>query len=104
MALHSKMQDPWTSSSQQDLEEDTLSSRIQAIRQQLGARLLILGHHYQQEKAIQYADLRGDSFLLARQAVQNRTAQYIVFLGVRFMAETADIVTSPNQAVILPDP
>lgn len=104
MALHSKMQDPWTSSSQQDLEEDTLSSRIQAIRQQLGARLLILGHHYQQEKAIQYADLRGDSFLLARQAVQNRTAQYIVFLGVRFMAETADIVTSPNQAVVLPDP
>lgn len=104
MVLHAKVHNPWTFSSEQDLKEDRLSSRIQAIRQQLGAKLLILGHHYQQESVISYADLRGDSFLLARQAAENQTAQYIVFLGVRFMAETADIVTSPRQTVILPDP
>ena len=104
MALHVAMGRQATSSTKRDAGEDTLSSRIQEIRQQLGDELLILGHHYQQESVIRYADLRGDSFLLARQAAGNKRAKYILFLGVRFMAETADIVTSPDQVVLLPAP
>lgn len=78
--------------------------RIQRAKEKLGSKLLILGHHYQREDVIQFADLRGDSFLLARQAAECKDARYIVFLGVNFMAETADIVTSPGQKVIIPDP
>ncbi|NLJ84851.1 MAG: quinolinate synthase NadA [Firmicutes bacterium] len=91
-------------SSSPRLRPEVLRARIQTIRKQLGAKLLILGHHYQHDSVIEFADLRGDSFLLARHAAENKIAHYIVFLGVRFMAETADIITSAQQTVILPEP
>ena len=65
--------------------------------------MLILGHHYQQDDVIKFADLRGDSFKLARQASERDEAEFIVFCGVHFMAESADIVSAPHQKVILPD-
>lgn len=104
MATNTATRQLETSVANQDLEDGVLSSRIQEIRQRLGDELLILGHHYQQENVIRYADQRGDSFLLARQAAKNKGARYVLFLGVRFMAETADIITSPAQAVLLPAP
>ncbi|WP_026975394.1 quinolinate synthase NadA [Alicyclobacillus contaminans] len=79
------------------------TERITAAKAALGERLLILGHHYQKDEVIQFADLTGDSFKLARLAAENRTAEYIVFCGVHFMAETADILTGDHQRVILPD-
>src|SRR5690554_1232461 len=82
--------------------DDEVIEHIHIAKERLGSKLLILGHHYQQDQVIQFADLRGDSFLLARQAAESKEAEYIVFLGVNFMAETADIVTSNNQKVIIP--
>ncbi|WP_027365779.1 quinolinate synthase NadA [Desulfotruncus alcoholivorax] len=86
-----------------ELPEQDIIQRIYEIKAQLGSRLLILGHHYQQDRVIQFADLTGDSFLLSRQAAECKDAQYIVFLGVHFMAETADILTSQGQKVFIPD-
>lgn len=80
-----------------------LEGKIADARQQLGKRLLILGHHYQREEVMRWSDLRGDSFKLAQFAKSNPEAEYIVFCGVRFMAEAADILTNSNQKVILPD-
>jgi quinolinate synthase len=80
-----------------------LTERIQAARQQLAGRAVILGHHYQREDIIQFADVRGDSFKLAQWAAEQRQAEYIVFCGVHFMAESADILTAPEQQVILPN-
>ncbi|MCC6207558.1 MAG: quinolinate synthase NadA [Gammaproteobacteria bacterium] len=76
--------------------------RIRAARATLGERLLILGHHYQREEVYRHADVSGDSLKLSRQAADSR-AEYIVFCGVHFMAEVADILTRPEQQVILPD-
>lgn len=87
-----------------EITDEEVMYYIQRAKEKLGSRLLILGHHYQQDKVIQFADLRGDSFLLARLAAKCGDARYIVFLGVNFMAETADIVTSSAQKVIIPDP
>ncbi|MCF8012448.1 MAG: quinolinate synthase NadA [Clostridiales bacterium] len=84
-------------------EEEEQLYRIKQAKEKLGQRLLILGHHYQQDSVIQFADLRGDSFLLAQEAARSN-AEYIIFLGVYFMAETADIVTSSSQKVIIPEP
>jgi quinolinate synthase len=69
----------------------------------LGDSLLILGHHYQQDEVIQFADLRGDSFKLSRLAAENRSCRWIVFCGVHFMAETADILSDDDVEVYLPD-
>jgi quinolinate synthase len=69
----------------------------------LGKRLVILGHHYQREEVIAFADARGDSFGLSRYAADQREAEFVVFCGVHFMAESADILTAPHQVVILPD-
>src|SRR4029077_12357723 len=69
----------------------------------LGARLMILGHHYQREEVMRWADCRGDSFGLSRLAADNTTANFIVFCGVHFMAESADILTADHQQVLLPD-
>ena len=80
-----------------------LADRIRAARATLGDRLMILGHHYQRDEVMQWADARGDSFQLSRLAAENRTADYVVFCGVHFMAESADILTADHQAVILPD-
>src|SRR6266568_3892799 len=80
-----------------------LTRRINAARQALAGRAVILGHHYQREDIIQFADVRGDSFKLAQWAAAQREAEYIVFCGVHFMAESADILTAPEQQVILPN-
>ena len=85
------------------LSADELRERIRASRAELGERLVILGHHYQRDDIIEFADFRGDSFKLAQQAADNSEADYIVFCGVHFMAESADILTTPEQSVILPN-
>ncbi|MYD55010.1 MAG: quinolinate synthase NadA [Chloroflexi bacterium] len=85
------------------LSGDELRERIRAARAELGERLLILGHHYQRDDIIEFADFRGDSFKLAQQAAENSEADYIIFCGVHFMAESADILTTPQQTVILPN-
>jgi quinolinate synthase len=85
------------------LETEELSRRIRAAREALGSRAVVLGHHYQREDIIQFADFRGDSFKLAQWAAEQRDAEFIVFCGVHFMAESADILTAPEQQVILPN-
>jgi quinolinate synthase len=85
------------------LSADELRERIGAARRELGRRLIILGHHYQREDIIQFADQRGDSFKLAQWATEHPDAEYIVFCGVHFMAEAADILSAPHQAVVLPN-
>ena len=85
------------------LSGDELRERIRAARAELGDRLVILGHHYQRDDIIEFADFRGDSFKLAQQAADNSAADYIIFCGVHFMAESADILTTPDQSVILPN-
>jgi quinolinate synthase len=80
-----------------------LIGRAHAARQSLGSRAFILGHHYQRDEVIDFADVTGDSFKLARDAAHRPDAEYIVFCGVHFMAESADILTGSHQQVILPD-
>src|SRR5437773_8856361 len=82
---------------------EELSSWIRTAKAALGDRLLILGHHYQREEVMRWADARGDSFGLSRLAAANADADYIVFCGVHFMAESADILTADHQQVVLPD-
>ncbi|WP_332631197.1 quinolinate synthase NadA [Halalkalibacter flavus] len=77
--------------------------RIKEIKQKLGSKLFIPGHHYQRDEVIEFADATGDSLQLAQLSKTNRDAEYIVFCGVHFMAETADMLTTDNQHVILPD-
>ena len=85
------------------LSDDEMRRRIAAAREALGQRLLILGHHYQRDEVIEFADYTGDSFKLSRQAAAQRDAEYIVFCGVHFMAESADVLSGQDQQVILPD-
>jgi quinolinate synthase len=85
------------------LTEDQTDARIRQVRERLGRRLVILGHHYQRDEVIRFADVRGDSFKLAEWAASRKDAEYIVFCGVHFMAESADILSSGHQKVILPD-
>jgi quinolinate synthase len=80
-----------------------LESRVMEIKKQLGSRLFIPGHHYQKDEVVQFADATGDSLQLAQLSAENTEAEFIVFCGVHFMAETADILTSEKQKVILPD-
>ena len=82
---------------------EELDRRIAEARAALGSQLVILGHHYQRNEIIKYADLRGDSFKLSQYAASQREAEKIVFCGVHFMAETADILSAPHQKVILPN-
>ncbi len=84
------------------LSDDECQVRIEAAKAQLGERLLILGHHYQREEVFRHADMAGDSLKLSRAAAASK-AEYIVFCGVHFMAEVADILTRPDQIAILPD-
>jgi len=87
----------------QKLTDAELRVRIDLARQALGNKLVILGHHYQQDAVIDFADFTGDSFELSRKAADQRDAEYVVFCGVHFMAESADILTPEHVRVILPD-
>lgn len=80
-----------------------LIERARAAKERLGEKVFVLGHHYQRDEVIQFADVTGDSFKLARDAAARPEAEYIVFCGVHFMAESADILTSDRQQVVLPD-
>ena len=80
-----------------------LVDRAQVARKALGAKAMVLGHHYQRDEVIAFADISGDSFKLAQAAAENSAAEFIFFCGVHFMAESADILTTKNQKVILPD-
>src|SRR5688572_33273368 len=85
------------------LPDAEMDARISSARAKLGKKLVILGHHYQRDEVIKFADYTGDSFRLARQVAQRPEADFIVFCGVHFMAESADILSAPHQQVILPD-
>src|SRR5688500_17736794 len=87
----------------QQLSDAELRVRIDAARHALGACLAILGHHYQQDDVIDFADFVGDSFELSRRAAEQRGVEFVVFCGVHFMAESADILTDERVRVILPD-
>ena len=83
-------------------EEQMISDRITELKQMLGDDLLILGHHYQRDSIVMHADFLGDSFMLSQKAAES-SAKFIIFCGVHFMAESADILTDENQSVILPN-
>jgi quinolinate synthase len=85
------------------LNDTEVDCRIRDARNKLGRRLVILGHHYQRDEVIKFADLRGDSYKLAEWAATRKDAEYIVFCGVHFMAESADILSADYQKVVLPD-
>ena len=86
-----------------DASADELADRIDAAKRTLGDRVFVLGHHYQRDEVMRWADARGDSFRLSVLAKERTDAEYIVFCGVHFMAESADILTGDHQAVVLPD-
>src|SRR5713226_959930 len=98
LRLQSPLPEGYTSANPKDL-----AARIQVAKEALGRQLLILGHHYQRDEVMRWADARGDSFGLSRLAADNRDARFVVFCGVHFMAESADILTGPDVSVILPD-
>ncbi|MCM0622205.1 quinolinate synthase NadA [Nocardioides bruguierae] len=83
--------------------DPSLVERARAAKEKLGERVFVLGHHYQRDEVIQFADVTGDSFKLAKDAAARPDAEYIVFCGVHFMAESADILTTDAQQVVLPD-
>src|SRR5947199_1180421 len=85
------------------LSDAEMDARIQDAKAELGSRLVILGHHYQRDEIIRFADFTGDSFKLARLAQTRPEAEFIVFCGVHFMAETADVLSRPDQHVVLPN-
>src|SRR3982751_5236632 len=86
-----------------ELSEPELRLRIESARETLGSKVVILGHHYQQDAIIDFADFTGDSFELSRKAAEQKGIEFVVFCGVHFMAESADILTDENVRVILPD-
>ena len=85
------------------MSPEELDDRIEAARAKLGSSLVILGHHYQRDEIIKFADYRGDSFKLSQFAASQKDAEHIIFCGVHFMAETADVLSSAEQRVILPN-
>src|SRR5215475_3171283 len=85
------------------LSDEEMDVRIAAAKAALGRRLVILGHHYQRDEVIKFADYTGDSYKLARHVAQHPDAEFIVFCGVHFMAESADVLSADHQQVILPD-
>ena len=82
---------------------DELAAMIRTAKAALGPRVFILGHHYQRDEVMCWADARGDSFGLSRIAAEQAEAEFIVFCGVHFMAESADVLTGEHQQVLLPD-
>ena len=85
------------------MSDAQLAECIEKARRELGSRVVVLGHHYQRDDVIAHADLTGDSYQLSVMAAQRKEAEFIVFCGVHFMAESADILGQPHQKVILPD-
>jgi quinolinate synthase len=85
------------------LDAATIRTRTWAAKRALGARAVVLGHHYQRESVMEFADVRGDSFKLSQLAAAQDAAEFIVFCGVHFMAESADVLRQPHQSVVLPD-
>src|SRR3989441_9411410 len=85
------------------LDDEVPNARTRAAKEALGARAVILGHHYQRDDVIAHADVTGDSFKLARLGTERTDAEFVVFCGVHFMAESADILRGPRQTVILPE-
>src|SRR5438874_4129711 len=85
------------------LSDAEMDRRIAAAKATLGRRLVILGHHYQRDEVIKFADYTGDSYKLAGEIAKHPEAEFIIFCGVHFMAESADVLSSPSQQVILPD-
>ncbi len=85
------------------LSDEEMAERIARAKSRLGRRLVILGHHYQRDEVIAFADYTGDSYKLAQQVKKHPEAEFIVFCGVHFMAESADVLSAPHQQVILPD-
>ena len=85
------------------LAADEIRARTRDAKRRLGARVVILGHHYQRESVMEFADVRGDSFKLSQLAAAQPDAEFIVFCGVHFMAESADVLRQPHQTVVLPD-
>ena len=85
------------------LGDEEMDRRIAGAKAALGSRVLLLGHHYQRDEVIKFADIVGDSFRLSRQCASRPEADFIVFCGVHFMAESADVLSAPHQQVILPD-
>jgi quinolinate synthase len=102
-ALAPTVNSPLAFEAYRNLSDAELESRIRAVKHALGDSLLILGHHYQQDQVIQFADLRGDSLKLSQLAAQSRDCRSIVFCGVHFMAETADVLSRDDVEVYLPD-
>ena len=96
--LQRPLPDRYTTASPEQLAE-----WIGAAKATLGSRLLVLGHHYQRDDVVRWADARGDSFALSRIAAERSDAEHVVFCGVHFMAESADVLTGPHQRVLLPD-
>lgn len=86
-----------------ELSDEKVLAELHAIKKRLGKRVVVLGHHYQQDDVIAFADITGDSLELARKAAELKDAEYVMFCGVHFMAETADMLTRPEVRVILPD-
>src|SRR5882724_6722976 len=84
------------------LPDYTMDERIAAARKELGREVVILGHHYQRDEVIRFADFRGDSYKLSQEA-SRAGGKYIIFCGVHFMAESADVLSHPGQVTILPD-
>ena len=84
-----------------ELSNTELCTRIQSAKKQLGSSLLILGHHYQQDEVIQHADLKGDSYQLSKLAAESSECRTIVFCGVHFMAETADILANRSDRIAI---
>lgn len=98
LRLQSPLPDRYTEAS-----PEQLADWMGTARAALGSRVVILGHHYQRDEVMRWADARGDSFGLSRMAAERRDAEFVVFCGVHFMAESADILTAADQQVVLPD-
>lgn len=103
MAISTLLQNTILPEKYRTLQRTEMENRIREIKEKLGDRLFIPGHHYQKDEVIQFADAVGDSLQLAQVAAANKKAKHIVFCGVHFMAETADMLTTDEQIVYLPD-